>query len=635
MRFTRSSALYNQLYYRYNTVRHKNVSILKKIKILLRKRFVNTDSVWDNVNISDEQKSSNFFYWIDENVVPVSNKIIYDNLTPDYKIILENSLSNILRNGDKISEKIRFYLEKIKVKLPGYIESINKIESGPCTSFKDALQRILFVNQLVWQEGHKLVGLGHLDWILADYYETDKKCGVLDKETALELIKDFLKLLHGHYEYKSSSLLGDTGQIIILGGLDVDGNYKSNELTKIFIQAVKDLHLPDPKVLLRVSKDIPDDLLNDSIDCIATGIGCPLFANDDVIIPILESFGYPKDDSYNYGTSACWEPFITGKSVDANNIFQLNLLEPLVRLIDDKKLSGVKDFNSLLENYKKKLEFYIKESLKIVCKFKWEKYPVLSLFIQKNSESKPFYSDIGFTTVALSNTVNSLLNIKKYVYDNKVFSLDDISNFIKSDFKGNDKVRNLLKENAVYFGSDDDENIKLTNDIFVSLSNFISSCNTRLDKKIKIGASSPSYISLAKSFPGSPDGRKKGEAFNVHISNENSKDYSSLFSFAASLDYQDNRFNGNVIDFMVSPRFIKNNFNKFRDMLRVSFLQGIFEMQINVLDSKTLIAAKESPELFPNLIVRVWGFSAYFNDLPESYKNVLIHRALESERSYN
>ena len=101
--------------------------------------------------------------------------------------------------------------------------------------------------------------------------------------------------------------------------------------------------------------------------------------------------------------------------------------------------------------------------------------------------------------------------------------------------------------------------------------------------------------------------------------------------FASKLDYSGSRFNGNVVDLMVTPNFIEKNFDKFLDYLILSLDMGVFQIQLNVVDSKTLIDAKENPDKYPNLIVRVWGFSAYFKDLPESYQDVLIKRAIENE----
>ena len=101
--------------------------------------------------------------------------------------------------------------------------------------------------------------------------------------------------------------------------------------------------------------------------------------------------------------------------------------------------------------------------------------------------------------------------------------------------------------------------------------------------------------------------------------------------FASKLDYTNHKFNGNVVDFMVSPDFIEKNFNKFVDFLKISLDMGVFQMQLNVVSSDTLIDAQKNPDKYPNLIVRVWGFSSYFKDLPIEYQNVLIKRAAESE----
>ena len=109
--------------------------------------------------------------------------------------------------------------------------------------------------------------------------------------------------------------------------------------------------------------------------------------------------------------------------------------------------------------------------------------------------------------------------------------------------------------------------------------------------------------------------------------------YTEVVNFSGHLEYRDQRFNGNVVDFFVSPDFLSNNKDKFVTFMLLAIKQGFFEMQMNVMDSKTLIDAKKHPEKYPGLIVRVWGMSAYFNDLPESYKNLLIERAIAAEKA--
>lgn len=109
----------------------------------------------------------------------------------------------------------------------------------------------------MWQTGHYLNGLGRLDLILDNLYKNDN----LTKNEVLELIKDFLYKIHSYYYDKSGMLIGDTGQIIVLGGLNEDNTYFFNDLTYLFMDTLKEIQLPDPKIILRYSSNIPRDLM--------------------------------------------------------------------------------------------------------------------------------------------------------------------------------------------------------------------------------------------------------------------------------------------------------------------------------------------------------------------------------------
>ena len=119
--------------------------------------------------------------------------------------------------------------------------------------------------------------------------------------------------------------------------------------------------------------------------------------------------------------------------------------------------------------------------------------------------------------------------------------------------------------------------------------------------------------------------------YSTHISCLDAA-YTEVVNFAAQLDYKNHRLNGNVVDFFVPPRLIADNLDKFRLFMKGAIKSGFFQMQMNIMDSQTLIDAKEHPDQYAGLIVRVWGFSAYYNDLPESYKDLMIARALAAEQ---
>ncbi|MCR5483513.1 MAG: hypothetical protein K6E99_03835, partial [Bacilli bacterium] len=244
------------------------------------------------------------------------------------------------------------------------------------------------------------------------------------------------------------------------------------------------------------------------------------------------------------------------------------------------------------------------------------------------------YNYWGLTTVSLGNVVNSILNIEKYVFSEKKYSLEEFNKLRINNFNSDNKFISKLKGNSLRYGLDEKNVINLSNEIMNYMSNAVAN-NSIHNGKIKIGYSAPSYISHSIDQKASFDGRKDNEPFIVHISSDiKGLAYTSLFNFAGKLNYTKNRFNGNVIDFIINPSFLENNIDKFTDFILLSTKNNFFEMQMNVVSSKTLIEARKNPKLYPNLIVRVWGFSAYFNDLPNNYKDLIIKRTIESEEKY-
>lgn len=625
---------------------------IPKVKI-----YTELSKLFNNINFENVNKAEEFYYNLDVyKTIYKENKPI-ENLTIDYEKILDNSLLNFKEQINKNKKEEEFYkdeietVEAIEILINRTIEHLNSqnaneeiinniknIKENKAINFKEALQRILFFNQILWQTNHRLNGLGRLDKILYKYYEKDIRENNIDKNEVRQLIEQFMVTLHKYYNFKSNVLMGDTGQIIELGGKNINEEYECNELTYMFIDVLKELNIPDPKILLRVSKETPRDLIEKSLECIQTGIGCPLFANDDVIIPKLIEFGYRKEDSYGYGTSACWEPFIIGKSFDQNNIKGFVFIEPFEKLLENEKLNEIQNIEQLMDLYKKYLEVYVNKIIKESEETKWQKDTILTLVtdncIEENkdiSKGGAIYNNYGFTGVGLSNLVNSIINIDYFVFKNKEYTFEQLNEIRKNNFVENEEIVSKLKETTCKYGNDNKEVIELTNSIIKSASEFIGKYKNPLGGKYKFGLSAPSYITRGKESAASFDGRKNGEPFGVHISFDNSNAYTELVQFASQIDYGENRLNGNVVDFFVSPNFIKDNFDKFVDFLMLSIKVGFFEMQMNVVSSKTLIEARKNPEKFPNLIVRVWGFSAYFKDLPDEYKDNLIKRALESE----
>lgn len=608
-------------------------------------------------NIRIQIPNRRFVYFIDSDyVMDTSKGTVYENLTPAYDKILSSGLRQMKYPADEVTnsfcQSYNLVLENLTILADRIIKELEqcdydtkqqrewfeRLKDAPAENFEEAVQRMLFVNQIFWQTDHRLVGLGAWDFHLEDYYRKDILEGRLNQKGVLEILKEVYRILHEHYEYKSSLILGDTGQIFVLGRSDQEGNYIYNDLTYLFIEAMREVQQTEPKCLLRVNRHTPRKLLEIALESIATGIGAPLLANDDVVIPELINFGIDKQDACEYTTSACWEPLIGGKSSGNNNMTVLNYLKALDNLLKRERLDRIDSFEKLKYIY----YIYLKRNIRAVKRVldsRWFQYdPLLSVFMNDCYENKKDvswggarYHHIGITSVAMGNLVNSLLNIKEYVFDRKLYTLYDVKKCVLQDFEGNETLWKELKAKASRYGTDDKEVTVLVNEITSCVADELEDYRSYLGGKMKIGLSGAAYMDAARGFGASFDGRKAGDAFTVHISNEDNNGFTEIVNFASQMEYSAARFNGNVIDFMVSPDFIHSNWDKYVDFLMLSIKKGFFEMQMNVVSSKTLIEARRKPEQFPNLIVRVWGFSAYFKDLPEDYKDVLIERALNNE----
>ncbi len=570
------------------------------------------------------------------------------SITPDYGLIIKSDLDKIKERLERCAQSE--FRETMLLTINGIERKAGHMSRGEyrdgryrrmallfpdilhrdCDTLDEALQKLLFYNALFWQAGHFHNGLGRLDLILYPYYRNDVKRGVIDREKAKQMLMDFCHILGSQTPFKSVTLIGDTGQYILLGGVDKDGVTVDNELTHLFLEVFTEMRIPDPKVILRVNASTPKETWKEALRCIMNGCGSPLLMNETLIMRNMVEFGYDKEDVWNVGTSACWEPLIIGKSSDQNNPF-LSILacEPLNAAIRSGK--DYPTFEALLVDVKKGL---VQEAQKIIKDKEYDHSPLMSMFMTECLEKgKDFshggskYMYQGAQLLGLPNLINSIINIKEYVYDKRIVSLDDCRDIIKRNYEEHEDLRQLFGGNQDRkFGKASQEVLALTDDIIEVVSEGIGKV-TANGNPVKFGLSSPNYIEQARSFPATLDGRKAGEPFAVHISPISSSiDISEVMDFASSIDYPANCLNGNVVDFILPSAYQKRQ-DKFVDILMDAFAKGVFQLQLNVLDKKTLIDAKAHPEKYPTLVVRVWGFSTYFNDLPEEYKDNLIARA--------
>jgi len=640
----------------------KSIPVVAKLRVVKGDgpRDISSDIValMSKVELDLIQDSS-FFYWIDEHKTIAVRGNVLSNFSIDYDRLVNGSFYDVADKAIDVGGKYGERAQNIKTAITTLrdreieavrnkcndearknttIEELTTLLEQPAKHFHEGLQRILFFNQYMWQTRHGLNGLGRLDKILGHLYEEDLAAGVVTNESAYEMVRDFMNTLSNWYVYKSSSLLGDIGQIVILAGLEPDGSYFYNDVTYMFLKAQAEVKKPDPKTFLRVSEKMPEELLAAAVDALKAKTGSPLFSNDDVVIPQLVQFGIKEDEAYNYCVSACWEPFIPGKSLDQNNIRAFDFYRPLDKALNENDLSKVHSWEDVIKLYEATLTREWKAFCEGLNEFIWACDPFVSMLTdgcnesgKDISEGGAEHSNYGVTSVGMGSAVDTLFNIKKLVFDEKKYSLSELNEKRKNNFKDADGLLKELKTIDHSYAHDDDEVENLVNEILSVSNSAVKDYVNPIGGKVKFGLSSPFYIRDAKSAPADLAGRQYGDPYGTHISCLDAP-YTEVVNFAGKLDYSGHAFNGNVVDYFMPSGLIDNNAEKFVLFMKAAIKQGFFQMQMNILDSAILIDAKAHPEKYPGLIVRVWGFSAYFNDLPEDYKDVLIERAKEAEK---
>jgi len=290
--------------------------------------------------------NSQYIYPYDTSCLRIHNRTSISSITVDFGKVLSSDI-NQLRKRLQTTNDIQFgrreteildSIEQIAIRISKMLSGNNNARATTLRkffpsmlytiprSFDEALQKILFYDALFWQAEHRHIGLGRLDYILYEYYEKDILSGVITKEQAKELLRDFIRTLGNDTVSKSVILIGDTGQYILLGGVDANGQNVDNDLTELFLEALSELRIPDPKIILRVNNNTSESVWDRSIHCLKTGIGSPLIMGESTIMNKMIRYGYSSEDVWNVGTSACWEPLIIGKSFDQNNPFRYILL---------------------------------------------------------------------------------------------------------------------------------------------------------------------------------------------------------------------------------------------------------------------------------------------------------------------
>ena len=550
-----------------------------------------------------------------------------------------------------------------KQRLVTISEVCSHIIGGVPRSFREALQLLWFGHLGTILESGWFINYGRLDVILGPFL------GNMPREEALELLECFLLKLYDQADVDEESyLINHEGQLVVtLGGVNSDGSSAVNDVTMLFLDAVAVTRLPEPEFNLRLSSVNPPEFLDKAAVLTVSGCNFVSYYNDDTFVAALIEGGLAPEDARCYGFDLCQDINIPGKG-DFYLLFGTSLAYDLMNLLCRRQ--DFASFDELLLTVKQEFADVLAKDIpqknrsqeaflaygngdrdtyfRIVREEgvdpAWEgshpmcPMPYLSgLFhgcvehaMDMIYEPYPIKHKGGFVGCAVE-AVNSLAAIKKVVFEDQMYTLPEVVEACREDFRGEgQEVMRRILWNAPKWGNDDPYVDSIAKDLLECCLKEIRKYKTFSGGNLLSGIHQPHPVPTGAGLMATPEGRHAGMPVAVTMTPESGTMRNGPTAALKSASVFDPMLLQWNYCFMVN--YYASAFEGpagkeiFKQLLKTYFTRGGVQHQPNVMDAAQLCKAQLEPEKYKDLIVRLWGVSAHFVDLSRELQEEMIAR---------
>ncbi len=543
-----------------------------------------------------------------------------------------------------------------------------RVPADPARTFHEAVQCVNFIQVARGLEAMYPLLVGRLDQYLWPYFEADMREGRLTWDSATEILSSALTLWGMKVVLPVGKTQLETHQFsyainsVNVGGVDVDGNDATNQLSYLILHVIGLLQLSSPTVLVNWHANIPHSLLLKALETnLKTKGGIPLFENSDHVVASFVADGIPIEEAREWYGQGCVTPILASKvdhngsegkgAVNVAAILDFALHRGVSQITGKKvgvDVGDARDFESFDELY----DAFKTEYKSIVERFLW--LGTVAQGVEPQYLRFPFNSCIagprcieeghdilitdahrtyGISDRAIVDTADSLTAIKKLVFDDRVLTLDELLHALDTNFEGEDgeKIRQLCLD-APKFGNDIDDADLMVRDVGSFSAGVIRSYNNPFDLRCKISREGLSWHYFGGLGVGAlANGRKSREPLNDgSISPMRGMDkhgptgvLRSVLKAGFNESYAsclNQKFSSTV---MRSPE----SREKLASLTDTFLRNGGQHIQFNLLDREELLDAKVHPQKHADLVVRVGGFSAYFVMLSPEIQDDVIYRS--------
>ena len=528
---------------------------------------------------------------------------------------------------------------------------------------QEAIQMYWFVHLGTVTElnGWDCMNPGHIDQHLYPFYQKGLADGTMTREKAKELISCFwIKFNNQPAPPKVGITALESGTYndftnINIGGIDREGNNAVNELSYIILEIQEELHELQPGLSIHVSKVTPDEFVMAGAKVIRQGHGYPSVFNPDTYTKELVRQGKTQEDANEGGCSGCIEVGAFGKEayiltgyLNTPKILEITLnngIDPMT----GKKLGletgdprTFKTYEELYEAYHKQMIYFV--NLKLAVNNYIERMfslyapaTFLSLFIDDCiTRGRDYYSGgARYNTTyiqctGLGTITDCLSTLKKHVFEDKKFTMDELLKAVSENFEGNEKMRQFILNRTPFFGNDDEYADTIAVKVYDDLVDAIEGHPNTRGGKTQLNMLSTTCHNYFGSVCGaSVNGRLAHFAISDGTSPAHGADTNGPTAVIKSLGKLDQtKSGGTLLNVRFVPSLLKRDedLRKLVSLIRAYFSMGGHHIQFNIVDTQTLLDAQKQPEDYKDLLVRVAGYSDYFNDMTEQLQNEIIAR---------
>ena len=494
------------------------------------------------------------------------------------------------------------------------------------------------------------INYGRMDIVLGPYLKNDIDSGLITEEDAYYYLISLWKMI----ENRRTTVNGR----IIVGGKGRDNVEACDLFTRICLRVCKDTRYVEPQFTLRFDKDTPQDILDMAYDCIASGATYPTLYNDEVNVPSVEyAMRLDYETACQYIPFGCGEFVIQGKSVGTPNTL-LNLVKIMQLALNEGydpmdhkykagtvkvlSLSSFKTFEDFYDQYKALLDYYF--DLSVYCqKHSYEvmnqevSFLFVSILMDDCLSRQKALLDGGVKilggtneTYGNINASDALYAIKTLVYDQKKYSLEQLNRAALSNFEGYEGLRKEILHLSKY-GNDIKEVDDMANDLYEYVAKGIRTrgIENDLDYYLIVISNNQTNTDWGHQTDASLDGRKKGVFMNPANNPQGFAATSGPTAVLNSLSkFKAKYHGGSVQNIKFTPRMMHEDMEKVKLLFKTYFEKGGCQLMVSVVDHGQLEDAQKHPEKYPDLIVRVAGYSAVFVNLTKDVQDELLSRTL-------